>query len=125
MLTDEKLVSPLLYTPCASDAFAPGDFGFIVDVDARAMLVDAWTALTDCEAWDVVLDEPAKGFLWTEPDARLVRVHARLAYKGHSGFTYAWTMRTMQAIARNGWSEYVYATLHKPILRGGRPLNSV
>lgn len=66
------------------------------------MLEDADQAITSCELWDWLKDytpEEGKGFMFSK-HPNLDRINAAMKYGGHSGSSYGWTMRTMEAIAK-------------------------
>jgi hypothetical protein len=72
------------------------------------MLTDAHTAITACELWDWLRDfhpHANEGFMFSR-DPALDRIAEAMTYKGHSGSSYAWTMRVMDDIAKNGWEEH-------------------
>ena len=68
------------------------------------MLADAYAALTKTDLWDYMKkpSTPGKdGFMFCT-DAELVILSRAMKYSGHSGASYAWTMRVMESIAKNG-----------------------
>lgn len=87
---------------------APGDFSFKPQFD-REMLSDAYAAITAADAWEFMrAEEPPenRGYMfWDNP--KLTEIQKLMKYDGHSGASYAFTMRHMQVIAQKGWAAYV------------------
>jgi hypothetical protein len=82
------------------------------DLPGAAMLADAYQAVSAAEQWSFFRDQtpPAdRGYMfWTAPELKLVE--AKMRDLGvHSGSSYGWTMRQMQAIAKRGWPAWVAA----------------
>lgn len=75
------------------------------------MLKDAYDTITRLSMWDflatLVVDE-STGFMFMNNPV-INTINKELKYTGHSGASYAFTMRTMESIAKNGWSHYVKA----------------
>jgi hypothetical protein len=85
------------------------DFECLYDEHECVMLRDAYQAITQCDLWDWLRSYiPAEGrgfMLANEPE--LEQIQKAMTYTGHSGASYATTMRAMHAIARaNGWDAY-------------------
>ena len=71
-----------------------------------AMLKDAYEAITKTDMWDYMRLKSTPGpdgFMFSSA-IELAIINADMTYREHSGSSYAWTMRIMQDIARNGWS---------------------
>jgi len=83
-----------------------GDFSF-ADNYEREMLADAYQAISVTESWDVMKADPGPGGFMFSANEYMKPINAALKYDGHSGASYAWTMRQMQFIAKNGWDDYV------------------
>jgi hypothetical protein len=85
----------------------PGNFTWSRD---SGMLADAYEAVTAAEAWDFLRTEspPAdKGYMfWDHPMQKKIESHMKLL-DAHSGASYGWTMRQMEAIAKYGWASWV------------------
>lgn len=74
------------------------------------MLQDADNAITSCGLWDWLAQytpEDGKGFMFSE-HPNLTRINNAMKYGGHSGSSYAWTMRQMEYIAKNGWTLFEF-----------------
>ena len=77
------------------------------DHQAR-MLADAYAAVDKADLWDYLRlpSTPGKdGFMFSSA-IELAMINAHMTYGGHSGASYAWTMRQMEAIAKEGWDVY-------------------
>ncbi len=93
-----------------------GDFSFIQSQNDRAMLEDAFQAVSKAEAWNLLKDPsvPGKnGFMFSQNPA-IEAISAHMKYGGHSGASYAFTMRQMEFIAKNGWEAYLEQRGIKP-----------
>lgn len=78
------------------------------------MILDADNAITKCKLWDWLRTyEPdvEKGFYLTS-DPNLEKIRESMKYDGHSGSSYAWTMRIMELIAKGKWP-LIYSDLMK------------
>jgi hypothetical protein len=97
--------------------FARGDFSFLRDKDERLMLEDAFQAVSKAEAW-TLLKEPSMpgegGFMFGKHPA-IEAISSSMKYEGHSGASYAMTMRQMEFIAKNGWESYLTQTAGKQV----------
>lgn len=76
--------------------------------DEHEMLEDAYQAIEKTNMWDYMKQEPrgGGGYMYTD-DEELRLVNRHLEYIGHSGTSFAWTMRTMQLLARLGEKDFV------------------
>ena len=88
-----------------------GNFSFIEGEMSKDLLTSAFKAVSEAEGWAYLktFDPPAdKGFMFCEPTPDLIRINTaiRKHYDRHSGGSYAWTMRCMQFIAKNGWEAF-------------------
>jgi hypothetical protein len=87
---------------------AEGDFSFIRDDMSRTALSDAYSAIQKAEAWDLVKAGPGEGgFMF---GGAAVRERIKPFYVdnvGHSGSSYAWTFRSMERLAKIGWTAFV------------------
>ncbi len=85
----------------------PGDFSWCAE---GPILADAYQAITAAEAWDFFRTEspPADtGYMfWGHPMQKKVESYMKLL-DTHSGASYGWTMRQMEAIAKRGWASWV------------------
>jgi hypothetical protein len=89
------------------------DFTFIKDVDSRNNILNAYNAVTKCNAWEFL-----KNFRPEDVDGCLYCSHPKI-YKiyetmetctpkisNHSGSSFSWTMREIQKIAKIGYEKY-------------------
>jgi hypothetical protein len=94
----------------ATEATVAGDFSWMKDSHSAAMLTDAYQAITAAEQWFFFRYEeppPDRGYMfWNTPELTLVQSKMRDP-DVHSGASYAWTMREMQAIAKLSWEGWV------------------
>ena len=73
----------------------------------QEMLEDAYQAIEKTNMWDYMKKEPTgKGYMFSD-DEELRLINRHLEYQGHSGSSFAWTMRTMQQIARLGEEKFI------------------
>ena len=68
------------------------------------MLADAHQAITKAGLWDyfALPNTPGKDGFMFSTDKELVHLNKFLKYDGHSGSSYGWTMRQMEALAKHG-----------------------
>lgn len=73
------------------------------------LLEDMDKALTECDLWDWLRAfEPnkAEGFMFTKhPNLERIREKMRFANE-HTPTSFAWCLRNIQSITRNGWESY-------------------
>jgi hypothetical protein len=106
-----KLLPPLPYKITSEKLktnkfLGDGKFEYC-DKRNRDMLQNAFQAITLTETWDFV-ENPIESFMWSR-DSRIdmiSRKMSELGYNGHSGFSFGWTMRQMQSLAKNGEAEF-------------------
>ena len=90
-----------------------GEFSFMTEPYKNGFDI-TFKAVTNCYAWDYLKyndPDPNKGYMWTI-DTKLDEISKeceRLG-AGHSGASFALSMRTMQFIAKNGWDRYKVLT---------------
>ena len=72
----------------------------------QEMLEDAYEAIEKVKMWEYMKKEPVGGYTFTD-DEELRLINRHLEYTGHSGFSFGWTMRTMQQIARLGEEKFI------------------
>lgn len=78
------------------------------DAHDATMLQDAYDAITKADMWEYMRlpTTPGKdGFMFSAA-IELAAINAEMVYDGHSGASYAWVMRQMEAIAKKGWDVY-------------------
>ncbi len=100
--------------PTSIQSYPAGDFSFITRESERNMLIDAYTGISRVEGgWQYLSrpDVPQKdsGFMFNR-DPIINHISQEIDKDnliGHSGYTYSWTMRQMEFIAKKGWHAYV------------------
>ena len=72
------------------------------------MLQDADNAITECNLWDWLKEfNPGnEGFSFSKhPNLNLITSKMKL-YDAHSGSSFAWTLRQMEYVAKNGFNDF-------------------
>jgi hypothetical protein len=89
-----------------------GQFEFVNDF-SRAYFISAHKTITYCELWGWLKNfepDPERGFMFTQGVPELDRIKQTLfkdpVNHGHSGASYAITMRNMSFIAKNGYEAF-------------------
>lgn len=95
----------------ASDDFQEEMIDFVslgYSLDEQEMLQDAYQAIEKAKMWEYMKGEPTdgKGFIYTD-DHELRLINRNIEYTGHSGFSFGWTLRTMQLLARLGEDGFI------------------
>jgi hypothetical protein len=95
-----------------NDYFGDGEFEF-TDEWSRPYFQSAHQAISRCELWNWLRKfepEQDKGFMFTSDVPQLDRLREELEKDpvngGHSGSSYAITMRNMEYIAKNGYNAF-------------------
>ncbi len=82
------------------------DFLKIKDVHSRFMLENAYKAITVSEGWDFLrsFNDNQNGFMFSDSPmtGKIMNKMEELGYSGHSGFSFGWTMRNMEFLAKHG-----------------------
>ena len=89
--------------PPLANKYKKGNFDYIEDPNTREMITTAFQAIDLLELWDYMKLE-TNSYMLSE-DANVRRIYNKiedLGYWGHSGFSFGWTLRTLQKIARIG-----------------------
>jgi len=79
-----------------------------MDEDSKMMIKDGINAVTVTEMWDWLKTyepEKSEGFMFSS-HPNLNKIGNNM-YGGHSGASYAWTMRQLEYIAKNGFEAFV------------------
>ena len=93
--------------------YAINDFSFMEDIHAGKMIQDALLAveLVPGGMEEIKKDPGSRGFMFSTASDIRKRIDEELSKTEtgglHSGSSYGWTMRQVQAIASLGWDEYV------------------
>ena len=101
-------IPPLPIPTPIHQAFIPGTFLYISDIEKQRMLQNAWQAIQQLELWNF-MKQPIDSYMNSSSDdvKRIYQKMEELGYYGHSGFSFAWTMRQMQYIAQHGEELYL------------------
>jgi hypothetical protein len=88
------------------EEFISGKFEYMNE-NERVMFVNAWQAITLTDNWDFI-KEDTKGFMFSDdPQIDIIsKKMVELGYDGHSGSSFAITMRVMQYIAKYGEQKF-------------------
>jgi len=82
------------------------DFLNIKDESSRFMFENAYQAITISEGWDFMksFNDNQNGFMFSSNPmtGKIMSKMDELGYSGHSGFSFGWTMRMMEFLAKNG-----------------------
>jgi hypothetical protein len=76
--------------------------------DDEKMLKSMYDAITRLDLWGwlkTYKPEEGKGFAWSRAP-EISRISNEVISDGHSGPSFAWAMRNMESIAKNGWEHY-------------------
>ena len=88
--------------------YTPGDFSFVKPEWSRIMLEDAYKAISLAEEWEYMKTEPGPGgYMFSPSNKSIQAISNNIKYDGHSGASFALTMRAMQYLAIHGWDTYV------------------
>jgi hypothetical protein len=80
------------------------EFNTITDENNRVMLQNAHQAITSTEYWGYMRTFNEQSFMFSNNPAvsKILTKMSELGYDGHSGCSFAWTMRQMEFLAKNG-----------------------
>lgn len=89
----------------------PGDFASLpMGEHEKKILTDAYAAVsTTPGGWDFLktfVPASTEGFMFSRHPI-LTSISQNMSYDGHSGASYGWVMRNMEAIAKEGWDAYI------------------
>lgn len=88
-----------------------GQFSSVAGIDnyEASLLQDAYDAITVAEAWEFMRTFSEQSFMFSQ-SAVLAQVQAHMkTLDQHSGSSYGCVMRTMEAIAKDGWESWATA----------------
>lgn len=82
----------------------------------KVMLDDMYKTVTRLELWDWLKrrDIPGDGGFMFSSHPEVKRISDATEYDGHSGSSFAWTLRVIESIAKHGWDSYVSKLLSTP-----------
>lgn len=80
------------------------EFNTIADKHNRIMLKNAHQAISLTESWDYMRTFNEQSFMFSDSPvvSTITKKMFELGYGGHSGCSFAWTMRQMEFLAKNG-----------------------
>ena len=84
-------------------------FSFTKDISTRKFLQSAHQAVTNCKMWDWIRTTHIKSFMYgEEPEMDKIRKEMEKdpINGNHSGASYGWTMRSIEYVAKHGYSKY-------------------
>lgn len=88
------------------------NFNFIPDSHTRSLIINGYQAVSQLELWGWMKEfnpEPSEGFMWTT-HPNVYRISEKMESlpnpPGHSGSSFAITMRELEFIAKHGIDEY-------------------
>jgi len=88
--------------------YIPGNFDYIKCKSSRDMIENAYMAVNQLELWPFMKKDCESYMLSNGPEIwRITDKMAELGYDGHSGFSFAWTMRQIQSIAKHGEKKFM------------------
>jgi len=85
----------------------PGEFNYIKSNSVKDMLQNAYQAVSQPEMWNFVKTDIESFSFSASPEIRIIsNKMVELGYDGHSGFSFGWTMRQIQFVAKYGEEKY-------------------
>jgi hypothetical protein len=87
----------------------PEEFNTFANNDTRLMLSNAYRAISYANAWTWLRNFDQESFMFTkDPMIGIITENMiKLGFNDHSGFSFAWTMRQMEILAKNGKKEFL------------------
>uniref|UniRef100_A0A6C0DI59 Uncharacterized protein n=1 Tax=viral metagenome TaxID=1070528 RepID=A0A6C0DI59_9ZZZZ len=88
------------------------DFTFIKDTQSRNLVINGYHAVSRCESWNFLKNfkpNNNEGFMFTDHPKVYEIGHMMESCPhppGHSGCSFAWTMRQLESIAKDGYQNY-------------------
>lgn len=86
--------------------FIKGEFLYVGE-EVRDMLINGYKAVNELELWWYI-KKPIDSFMFCN-DININKIYKKmeeLGYKGHSGYSFGWTMRQLEFIANYGEEEF-------------------
>ena len=88
-------------------SYTPGDFSFMKDKMFASYLSDIYNAVSITENWDSIRHFNGDSFMYAN-DSFLHDIKMNMKFLDeHSGSSYGVCMRTIEYIAKHGWSDFV------------------
>ena len=88
----------------------PNLFAFVTNRQTYEFLLSAHQSISECELWDWLRSyDPERGFMF-DNSAETLQIHKHMeknpVNNNHSRSSYAYFLREMQYIAKNGYRQY-------------------
>ena len=84
-----------------------GQFDYITDTNKKIILKNAFDAITLTKKWDFIKKDIINFHFCTEPEINTIaNKMLELGYIGHSAYSFNWTMKQMQFIAKFGEEKF-------------------
>jgi hypothetical protein len=88
--------------------YIPGNFDYIKCKASREMIENAYNAVNQLELWHFMKKDCESYMMSNSPEIWIITAKmAELGYDGHSGFSFGWTMRQIQYIAKHGGKKFM------------------
>ena len=85
-----------------------GNFDYIKSENDREMIENAYRAVNQLELWHFMKKDCESYMMTSSPEInKIANKMIELGYDGHSGFTFGWTMRQIQSIAKQGEKKFM------------------
>ena len=95
-------------------SFVEGEFLYIKDLHSREMLQNGWKAIDQLELWEYMKKPTYSYTMSDDVEINIItKKMEKLGYRGHSGFSFGWTMRQLQFIAQKGEQQYMENIISK------------
>ena len=106
--TEPSTLKPYMMPTIKKNNIGDGRFAYVKSIPQREMLQTAWSAVTVTESWPFLRTFPDS--FMTADSKRINQIYDKieeLGYTGHSGCSFALTMRNMQFLAKHGEENFV------------------
>ena len=98
---------PMPPMPSEENDIIPGEFKYIEEKREVDMLKNAYSAITITEKWGFMKKNVESYMFSKNPESKVISDKmVELGYCDHTGFSFGWTMRQMEYIAKHGENEY-------------------
>jgi hypothetical protein len=106
--SEPSTLNPYMMPTIKKNNIGDGQFTYVESITQREMLQTAWSAVTVTESWPFLRTFPDS--FMTADKKRIKQIYYKieeLGYTGHSGCSFALTMRNMQFLAEHGEASFV------------------
>ena len=88
------------------DSFIPGTFDYIQTSYEKNILINGHKSIDMLELWDY-MKKDTDSYMWNgDPEIKIIGKKMAELGIGHSGFSFGWTMRNLQYIAKYGEKKF-------------------